>query len=466
MSEAAKVQNLPVKQKPRTKAGGQVAPLVPQNIEEAWQMAQYFSISGVVPSSYPGQRGSDENVAAVFGAMQMGATVGLPPIVAIANIMVVNGKFAMYGDSQLAVVRDSGELEKFKEFYEGEDPTGKPLSDWPNDFKAVCIVKRHGEEEDRIEFSVGDARTANLWMKTGSRGPTPWVTSPKRMLKYRARGFALRDHFSDVLLGLQHTAEELIDGGDLVEQEDGSYAAAPAEEPKREDYADSVANADAIDAEHEPVSEEVAAEPEPEDERTFTCLDRFGEDSLGFEIAAASYVIHMREEIGRCASGDELDALLEFHSEQMQALTDEEAAEVKAALDGANKRLRANAVENSPTKGEPLPEPPASEEPPTPEGPPPADEDPVDHHGQEEAASEPEAPADDPLADFIIEAKMKDGKITDQMGFYTTLLKAIKGATKQGAGSYYRANADTIALLGPSFQGPLKKAAAEKGVEA
>jgi predicted ATPase len=52
---------------------------------------------------------------------------------------------------------------------------------------------------------VADAKKAGLWGKTG-----PWSQYSKRMLQLRARGFALRDAFPDVLKGLV-TAEEAQD---------------------------------------------------------------------------------------------------------------------------------------------------------------------------------------------------------------------------------------------------------------
>jgi hypothetical protein len=56
-----------------------------------------------------------------------------------------------------------------------------------------------------VKFSVADAKKASLWGKSG-----PWSQYPRRMLQMRARGFALRDAFPDVLKGLV-TAEEAFD---------------------------------------------------------------------------------------------------------------------------------------------------------------------------------------------------------------------------------------------------------------
>jgi hypothetical protein len=71
---------------------------------------------------------------------------------------------------------------------------------------ATCSAKRRGYERPTVvRFSVADAKKAGLWGKTG-----PWTQYPRRMLQLRARGFALRDAFPDVLKGLV-TAEEAHD---------------------------------------------------------------------------------------------------------------------------------------------------------------------------------------------------------------------------------------------------------------
>src|SRR5690606_6210149 len=57
----------------------------------------------------------------------------------------------------------------------------------------------------KATFSVADAKKAGLWGKQG-----PWQQYPKRMLSMRARAFALRDGFADVLRGLG-IAEEVQD---------------------------------------------------------------------------------------------------------------------------------------------------------------------------------------------------------------------------------------------------------------
>ena len=63
----------------------------------------------------------------------------------------------------------------------------------------VCVAVQYGLE---LGFSVGMAKKANLWGKHG-----PWTQYPDRMLQNRARSFALRDAFADVLRGVISTEE-------------------------------------------------------------------------------------------------------------------------------------------------------------------------------------------------------------------------------------------------------------------
>ncbi|MFO5178901.1 hypothetical protein RCK74_23225, partial [Salmonella enterica subsp. enterica serovar Enteritidis] len=85
----------------------------------------------------------------------------------------------------MALVRASGLCEFVKERIDG-DGDGRI---------AVCETKRRGEADTvRRTFSVSEAKEAGLWNKQG-----PWKQFPARMLQMRARAFALRDLYADVL---------------------------------------------------------------------------------------------------------------------------------------------------------------------------------------------------------------------------------------------------------------------------
>jgi hypothetical protein len=163
--------------------------LSPQSFDQAWTLAQMLANSEMVPKDY---RGKSENCMI---AMQWGDEIGLKPLQAIQNIAVINGRPSMWGDALLALVYGSPACELVNETDDGHT--------------ATCIVKRRGQPQQSRTFSMEDAKQAGLFEKTG-----PWTTNPKRMRQMRARAFALRDVFTDVLRGMA-VAEEVIDIGEV-----------------------------------------------------------------------------------------------------------------------------------------------------------------------------------------------------------------------------------------------------------
>ena len=151
--------------------------LTPQSLEAAMEMANLLAKSNMVPKDYIGNPGN------IIVAIQWGAEIGLPPLQAMQNLAVINGRPALWGDAVMALVRGSGLLEDFREEV--------------TDQGATCTVKRRGEQPVSRHFSVEDAKKAGLWGKQG-----PWQQYPKRMLQMRARSWAIRDVFTDVLKGI------------------------------------------------------------------------------------------------------------------------------------------------------------------------------------------------------------------------------------------------------------------------
>jgi len=162
----------------------------PQTMNEAIHFSEMLAKSQMIPKQY---QGKPEDILV---AVQWGYEIGLAPMQALQNISVINGRPSVFGDAAMALVQSSSACEDIEEFVEGEG-TSNPV--------AVCVAKRKGRKPVTSKFSVEDAKRANLWGKQG-----PWTQYPKRMLQMRARGFALRDAFPDVLKGLI-TSEEAMD---------------------------------------------------------------------------------------------------------------------------------------------------------------------------------------------------------------------------------------------------------------
>ncbi len=174
------------------------ASLALNSVSDLQQLAEMLYKGGLTPPGID----SPNKVAAVILA---GLEVGLAPTQALGSIMLTNGRLSIYGDGALALVRASGQLEAISETVEGDGSARI----------GNCILKRKGEPERIFKFSYGQAERAGLIERAKGKGP--WASYPDRMLIMRARGFALRDVFPDVLRGLI-THEEAQDGS-IVETE-------------------------------------------------------------------------------------------------------------------------------------------------------------------------------------------------------------------------------------------------------
>lgn len=159
--------------------------LSPRSLEEALKFADYLADSELVPKDFKGKPGN------VLVAIQWGMELGLKPMQAMQNIAVINGRPSVWGDAVLALVLAS--------------PVCEYVHEWEENGTAFIKVKRRGKPEDLQSFSDADAKQAGLIGKQG-----PWSQYPKRMKKMRARAFALRDNFADVLKGIP-IAEEAMD---------------------------------------------------------------------------------------------------------------------------------------------------------------------------------------------------------------------------------------------------------------
>lgn len=155
----------------------------PKTMEELFIFAKAVINSGLAPRDF-------KTPEAVLVAVQMGMELGLPPMAALQGIAVINGRPAVFGDSMPGIVNSSGLMEEYK-----DEEVGKAGDDT---LGVRVTVKRKGRAEPVVRtFTVAMAKKAGLWGKAG-----PWTQYPDRMLLMRARSWALRDTFPDVLKGM------------------------------------------------------------------------------------------------------------------------------------------------------------------------------------------------------------------------------------------------------------------------
>ncbi|MFL1873934.1 hypothetical protein ACIKT0_01690 [Hansschlegelia beijingensis] len=185
MNAVATIQN----PRPALVAGARPVAIVPTSMDEAYRLATAVCEAGMAPS------GLNSPAKAMIAIMQ-GLEVGLTPMAAMQRIAVVNGRATIWGDAAMGLVRASGLCEWVRERIDGQG----------DQRVAICETKRKGDPETISgRFSVADAKRAGLWDKAG-----PWKQYPDRMLQMRARAFALRDGFADVLGGM-YVREEADD---------------------------------------------------------------------------------------------------------------------------------------------------------------------------------------------------------------------------------------------------------------
>lgn len=172
-------------------AGAQIKSLIPTSFEGVWRMAQLISASPFAPKDMR----TPESCAV---AITLGLDLGIPPIQAVQSIAVINGRPSIWGDLALALCLAHPLCEGVDEEVTGDGDT----------LKAVVTAHRKGSSKPKVGvFSADDAKAANLWNKEG-----PWRQYKRRMVQLRARAFALRDAFPDVLKGvaIREEVEDIV----------------------------------------------------------------------------------------------------------------------------------------------------------------------------------------------------------------------------------------------------------------
>lgn len=163
----------------------------PTNYEELYKLVDILLKTEFIHSYY---RNSRESLAI---AILFGMEIGLPPIASARNIIIVDGQPTISEDAILSLIYSSNLMGNYEQHYEGkeEDNTLKSI---------VRISRKDNPIAITSEFSMEDAKKANLLNKP------IWKQYLRRMLLHRARSFALRDCFPNVLKGLR-TREEMED---------------------------------------------------------------------------------------------------------------------------------------------------------------------------------------------------------------------------------------------------------------
>lgn len=230
----------------------------PKNYDEAMKLAEIMASSQLVPQTF---RNHPQDI---MMAMMWSHTLGIPVVQGLQYICVINGKPCIYGDGMLAIVMGSGKLADIKEEIVGEGD-GRV---------AKCTVWRRGKETPVIgTYSMAEARQATLLTKDS------WRKFPARMLKMRARAYALRDAFPDVIAGIGAAEEQ----DDVIESTavEVNRPEQTAEEPRKMPRRKKAATADEA-----VVEDAVVAQPEEQPQQTEPAAEEVPQEKTPSETAA------------------------------------------------------------------------------------------------------------------------------------------------------------------------------------
>lgn len=225
---------LPAVQKP--KHGGAIMPLgindfEPKNFAELKTLCIDLAKSEIIPKEYINKP------ANILIAVTFGRELGMRWAHSLQCIAVINGRPSMWGDDVGAMVKNS-------DVFEAERDEFDPAKDGGT---AYFHAKRKGQTWIVRSFSHEDAKRADLLSKD------TYKKYEKRMLFNRARAWAYRDAFQDVLKGMRIREEEQ----DFVE----TTAEKVYEDAPRRASAVAAAPAAPADPAPQPAAETAGSEP-------------------------------------------------------------------------------------------------------------------------------------------------------------------------------------------------------------
>lgn len=153
--------------------------LIDDSQRSMWQNAIKFSKAGdMIPKHFIG------NPHKIYAALVYGKEIGLKLMQSLQSIYVIGGKVALYGDVIKGLCIKTGEVEDIKEYV---DEAGNN----------VCLIKRKGYSEVRGVY------TKEQYAKNKKKNDSVvWQNYPDRMRQLKARNFACRDAFPDVMAGI------------------------------------------------------------------------------------------------------------------------------------------------------------------------------------------------------------------------------------------------------------------------
>lgn len=183
------------------RSGAAPTAIIPSSFEDVQRLAKMAVASGLAPRAW-----NDDDATAqakATASIMHGLECGVPPMQALQNIAVINGRTVMWGELLVAVLLSHGFKVKMWTDGDGDNRKGN------------ARLTRPDGEVTEAQFSVRQAKQARLWderekvRKKGKNGEfydapndSAWFRFPDDMLEWKALGRANRRGGSDATRGL------------------------------------------------------------------------------------------------------------------------------------------------------------------------------------------------------------------------------------------------------------------------
>lgn len=167
-------------------------PVAAMSISEKQQYAELLAQASLLPKQY------QRNPANVLLAMELGQSLSIPPIQAINEVHVIEGKPSASANLIGGLVRRAGHVLRIRVDRDAMQATAQIIRNDDPDYTF------------EVTWTMDDAKRA------GSTGKDNWKKYPIAMLKARAITEVAREACPEALMGIAYTPDEL---GAVVDQD-------------------------------------------------------------------------------------------------------------------------------------------------------------------------------------------------------------------------------------------------------
>jgi len=163
--------------------------------DNAQRIAKSLASSTLVPQQFQGQQG----YANCLVALEIAGRMNLSPLQVMQNLHIIHGRPSWSSQFIIALINGCGRFEPLQ-----YRVTGKG-----DDLACQCVAKEISTSSDLEGPTVTMAMAkAEGWAtKSGSK----WRTMPDLMIRYRAAAMWGRLYIPDLLVGISHSQEEVMD---------------------------------------------------------------------------------------------------------------------------------------------------------------------------------------------------------------------------------------------------------------